>query len=245
MRRQQPTDPQSQIEVLQQQINDLDHGVRMLRGVGASTLQTIDPDNYLDPTQGEVANPHTDVSALPEKQLVVHHEEEWFRVGGSATIATWRGLMTEDLVISAGSEETIVWDTVENTNTDIFSATGPTSAVNIFLPGTWAISAWFNHSNWPDDPAFCWIAVQDLWDSADATYHTKSGWPQLGDQIGKEFTRTYPPQGETVAAIGSPIARIQVDAGNGDSSARTIPGFGARLEIALVAPLHPSIVWHD
>lgn len=81
MRRQQGRDPQTRAEVLQRQIDELDAGVRQLRSPGATTIQAIDttvdaPNEYLDPSQGEIAIDH------PTEKVRFFHAGIWRDIGG-------------------------------------------------------------------------------------------------------------------------------------------------------------------
>ena len=140
----------------------------------------------------------------------------------------------------SGNEATIAWTDFHSTDDSIFVTTGATpTAVNLEVPGTYHVSAYYDFGSGIgfDDGDLYWIAVNDLWGSADVLYLDRSGWAQLGDTIGLAWTRTYPPHGETVTPTGA-VAIIRVDAGQITGVANTIY---PRLEIAFMGRLHPEI----
>lgn len=77
-RRQDTRDPQSQIEVLEKRIADLEKITRRLIAAGTTTLQAIDTDTRLSPQQGEIG------IHWPRPTIRYFHEDKWRDIVGTA-----------------------------------------------------------------------------------------------------------------------------------------------------------------
>jgi len=150
----------------------------------------------------------------------------------------WRGRIEAGVTLPDGNEETFAWTEFETSSDVIFTTSGATpSAVFLETPGSYAVSAWWDPAPNFNDGDIYWIAINDLWDSADTLYQDRASWAQLGDTIGLSWIRSYPPIGETVAP-GAHKGRIQVDAGQ--SSGGVVTAY-PHLEITFLGPM-PDIV---
>lgn len=87
-RRRQSVAPQNEIEVLRNEIAQLRAQIQAMQQPGATTLQTIDKDKYIDPTHGEVNihYPGDHVEAQPDDPIVYWHE------GDAIVPQGWKGL---------------------------------------------------------------------------------------------------------------------------------------------------------
>lgn len=76
MRRQDYSDPQSEIEVLSRRIDLLESAVRRLVAAGATSIQLVDTDTYIEPQQGELAVHHPKLATIG-----YYHEDRWHKEG--------------------------------------------------------------------------------------------------------------------------------------------------------------------
>jgi hypothetical protein len=84
-RRRQSVAPQSEIQVLRDEIKALSRQVTALKQAGPSTIQTDDWEKALDPVQGElmIHHPGSHVPAEPTDPIVYYHDGEMKKIGGA------------------------------------------------------------------------------------------------------------------------------------------------------------------